>query len=140
MKKKTDLVCVNETFLNQSIEDIASEGYAVVGRRDRCDGRAGGGIAAFALTSIQERVTLASKAEVAERMWLLVHAEQGPHLVGVWYRPPSPGEVNSVTTFQTELQGLADLAIGSISIGDFNVHNQQWLFAIPIMTAQTEGR
>ena len=118
MKNKPDLVCVNETFLNQSVEDIALEGYAVVGRRDRCDGRA------LALTSIQERVTLASTSEEAERMWLLVHAEQGPHLVGVWYRPPNPGEVNSVTTFQTELQGLTDLAIGSISIGDLNVHNR----------------
>ena len=127
MKNKPDLVCVNETFLNHSVEDIALEGYAVVGRRDRCDGRAGGGIAALAWTSIRDRVTLASTSEEAERMWLLVHAEQGPHLVGVWYRPPNPGEVNSVTSFQTELQGLSDLAIGSISIGDLNVHNRQWL-------------
>ena len=32
-----------------------------------------------------------------------------------------------MTTFQTELQGLSDLAIGSISLGDLNVHNRQWL-------------
>ena len=48
MTEKPDLVCINETFLYRAVEAIALEGYSLVARRDRNDGRKCGGIAAFA--------------------------------------------------------------------------------------------
>ena len=121
------MVCVNETFLNKAVEDVDLEGYTLVGRRDRSDGRAGGGIAAFAFSNIAERISLINTSDCAERFWLLVHAEQGPHLVGVWYRPPNPGEVQTVNSFKAEMQLLADSSVGNIVVGDLNVHNKPWL-------------
>ncbi len=127
MDEKPDLICVNETFLNRTVEHIELEGYSLVARRDRGDGRQGGGIAAFASTGIAERVTLIQSSDDAERFWLMVHADQGPHLVGVWYRPPAPGEVATVTTLKTEFAALEGMSLGSIVLGDINVHNRQWL-------------
>jgi hypothetical protein len=127
MNEKPDLICVNETFLDRTIEYISLEGYALIARRDRADGRKCGGIAAFALTTIAERVTLVESSQDAERFWLLVHANQGPHLVGVWYRPPAPGEIATIDTFKKELNALEGISLGTIVMGDLNVHNARWL-------------
>ena len=83
LTEKPDLICVNETALNRIIEHLTLRGYSLVARRDRSDGRLGGGIAAFAASGIAERVTLIQSSDDAERFWLMVHADQGPHLVGV---------------------------------------------------------
>ena len=58
MKEKPNLICVNETFLDRTLEHRTLEGYTLVARRDRNDGRQGGGIAALAASDIAERVTL----------------------------------------------------------------------------------
>ena len=79
MGQKPDLICVNETFLNRTTEHISIEGYSLIARRDRSDGRKCGGIAAFAASNISQRVTLVESSENAERVWVLVHANQGPH-------------------------------------------------------------
>ena len=127
MPARPDLICVNETFLDRTTEHVWIEGYSLIARRDRDDGRKCGGIAAFALSNIAERVTLVQSSEDAERVWLMVHADHGPHLVGVWYRPPIPGETSTIETFQTELQGMAGMSMGRIILGDLNVHNVSWL-------------
>ena len=88
MKRKPDMVCVNETFLNKAVEDVNLEGFTLVGVN---------------LAGVTDPM-----ADCAERFWLLVHAEQRPHLVGVWYRPPNPGEVQTVNSFKAEMQSLAD--------------------------------
>ena len=127
MDEKPDLICVNETFLSRAIEHISLEGYELIARRDRSDGRKCGGIAAFALIKIAQRVTLVQSSENAERFWMLVHANHGPQLVGVWYRPPAPGETATIDTFKTELNALEGMCLGTIVLGDLNVHNQRWL-------------
>ena len=56
-----------------------------------------------------------------------MHAAQGPHLVGVWYRPPAPGETATINTFKTKLHALEGISLGTIVLGDTNVHNTLWL-------------
>ena len=41
LKEKPDLICVNETFLDRTLEHRTLEGYSLVARRDRSDGRLG---------------------------------------------------------------------------------------------------
>ena len=89
--EKPDLICVNETFLNGTVENVFLEGYTVVMRRDRADGRNGGGILALARREIAERITVVLSSEAAERAWLMAHTDRGPHLLGIWYRTPRPG-------------------------------------------------
>ena len=72
-------------------------------------------------------MTLIQSSDDAERFWLMVHADQGPHLVGVWYRPPAPGETGTVSTFKAEYSALENMSLGSIILGDLNAHNRQWL-------------
>ena len=79
------------------------------------------------MTNIAERITLVESSQKAERFWLLVHAQQGPQLVGVWYRPPAAGEVATIETFKTELNSLEGISMGTIVLGDLNVHNERWL-------------
>ena len=92
-KIQPSIVCLNETFLDSSIEDVPLEGYSEVARRDRADGRKGGGVIVYALDSIASRVTMVEKSDLSERVWLVIHSDIGPYLLGVWYRPPDPGEV-----------------------------------------------
>ena len=106
LQEKPDLICVNETFLDRTVEHLTLEGYTLVARRDRNDGRQGGGIAAFATSDIAERVTLIQSSDDAERFWLMVHADQGPHLVGVWYRPPAPGETGTAATLKAKYSAI----------------------------------
>ena len=58
MKQKPDLICINETFLDKSVGHITLEGYVLIARRDRADGRTCGGIVEFALANIAEGFSL----------------------------------------------------------------------------------
>ena len=107
MDRKPDPVCINETFLDTAVRNIELEGFDLVARRDRDTGQKCRGIGAFLSSSTAASVMLVMKSGSAERAWLMVHTERGPHLVGLWYRPPSPGEVASIQTFETEHAGLA---------------------------------
>ena len=45
----------------------------------------------------------------------------------LWYRPPAYGEIQSIIDFETELKAWAPCVIGSVIIGDMNVHHKPWL-------------
>ena len=104
---KPDLVCVNETFSIQTVDHISCSeaGYS--------DGRKHRGVVAFALVSIAERVTLIQSSEAAEWIWLLAHADLGPHLVGIRYRPPNPGDTATIDTFKAELRAVEGAALSN---------------------------
>ena len=80
-----DIVRVNETFLDDGVEQIELEGFDVVGRRDRSysgDDRSRGGVIVFARAEIANHVTLSMISEVAERLWIQLHTNNGPYLSG----------------------------------------------------------
>ena len=77
MEDRPDLICVNETFLDRTIAHITLEGYALIARLDRSDGRKCRGIAAFALEHISERITLVKSSENTQRFWSSMHSK-GP--------------------------------------------------------------
>jgi hypothetical protein len=122
-----EIVCLNETFLNRSIEDVELEGYSVVARRDRKDGRQGGEVLMFARRDVANHITLIEESQTAERVWLIIHAETGPYLMCLWYRPPDPGEVASIDSLVTEFGNHCAEALGTIILGDMNVHHTRWL-------------
>lgn len=117
---------LTETHLDAAVETVSLEGYELVARRDR-DNRGGGAVAVFALTSVAKRVTHLESSESSERVWVAVHTEQGPFAVAVWYRPPSRVEVESVNTLVTEVQQWREQTLGTVVLGDMNVHNLEWL-------------
>jgi hypothetical protein len=125
-----DIVSVNETFLDPSIEDVELEGFAVVGRRDRIysgDERKCGGVIVFARSGIADHVTLLEISDNSERMWFQLHSSIGPFLLSAWYRPPQNGEVDSIVAFEEEYNRLRGHALGTILVGDLNLHCPRWL-------------
>ena len=120
------LLALNETFLDKSIESVAISGYSLISRRDRRDG-CGGGIALFALSEIAENITLLEHSERHERSWHILHADIGPVLFCIWYRPPCAGETASIASFISEWNRLVGDFVGTIVVGDLNVHHLHWL-------------
>ena len=57
----------------------------------------------------------------------MVHVAQGPHLVGVWYKPPAPSETAMINAFETELRVLEGISLGTFVQVDIKVHNAQLL-------------
>ncbi len=127
MVRKPEIVCITETWLNRSVAEFQLEGYVTISRRDRADGRCGGGVLVLAATEVAKQVVETSISATAERVWVMMHTDQGPFLLGAWYRPPAPGETDSVNSITDEVEAMAGQAIGTIIVGDMNVHNMRWL-------------
>jgi hypothetical protein len=127
MRVRPTIICLNETFLDCSVGEVELEGYSMIGRRDRRDGRRCGGVAVFAVTNQADRVTLLKDSIISERLWILVHTDLGPYLIGAWYRPPVQGEVDSIKELREEWAELSLDAVGTVIIGDLNVHHKKWL-------------
>ena len=87
------------------------EGYKLISRHDRTDGRQGGGVAVFALEKLAHKVTHLGDSTVAEHSWVIVHSDHGPYVIGCWYRPPAPGEIESIRSLKEELQTQASRAV-----------------------------
>ena len=138
LKSSPTLVCLNETFLDASTKEVELEGYVLVARRDRRDGRQCGGVAVFALASQADYVTLVKDSDTCERLWMMVHSHAGPHLICVWYRPPVQGEIATINSLRTEWQELQPSAIGTIIVGDLNIHHRKWLRKSARNTAEGE--
>ena len=78
----------------------------------------------------QELADSAAALEISdseERVWLSVHSDHGPYLVRVWYRAPDPGQTKGVDTLKEELVKHREASLGTLAVGDFNVHNRKWL-------------
>ena len=146
LPQKPSFIAVNETFLNKSVK-IELPGYVVAGRRDRfsCETNAcvenlqsWGGVLLLAAQEYDGSVVEVLRSDTAERLWFVLHCNVGPVLLCVWYRPPCPGDISAISTFNDELQCLRDDAIGTLVLGDLNCHHQRWLrFSANV---STEGR
>ena len=123
------LVCVNETFLDESVGDdvVSLGGYKLAARRDRHDGRFGGGIVCFVADAFSTQVILCEHGGEYERSWLTIHSEIGPVLLGVWHRSPCNGEVGSIKACEDEWLRLSTDYVATILVGDLNVHHARWL-------------
>ena len=126
MVSKPSVLCLTETWDDKGLPSMRIEGYTLISRRDRADGRLGG-VAVFALERLAHRVTLLENSQVAERSWVIFHSDHGPYVIGCWYRPPAPGEVDSIRSFKEEAQSHATNAVGCVLLGDLNIHHRKWL-------------
>ena len=116
------LLALNETFLDRSLKVASLPGFTLVSRRDREEG-ACGGIAVFAADNIASYITLLHHSVSFERSWHAIHADVGPVLFCNWYRPPTCGETASIYAFETEWRALRDDYVGTILVGDLNLHH-----------------
>ena len=87
----------------------------------------GGGVLVFVKDEYAPRVTLVETSEAAERILAIVHSDRGPYLVCCWYRPPKPGNVETIESFEAEYIRHKDGVLGVFVLGDLNVHSIRWL-------------
>ncbi len=120
-----EFVAITETHLTKNVPCRLTK-YELVSRRDRPDQRGWGGIALFARHDVHASIVFVRESATLELTWHTLHADVGPLLLGVWYRPPRRGEIEAIQQFDRELEGFED-HIGSIIVGDMNVHNEDWL-------------
>ena len=109
------------------MRQLEPNGYIIIARRDRDDGRIGGGVIIFALCSLADALTTVMISTVSERIWCILHSSFGPLLLCGWYRPPNRGEVDSILSFVEEFKHLKHQAISTIVFGDMNVHQLRLL-------------
>ena len=123
-------VALTETLLEgdssnpDTVKPVLS-GYTLVSQRNR-KGRKGGGIALFVRDDMVNSVTFLKHSETYERSWHTIHSNHGPLLLGVWYRPPST-ETGSIEALYEEYGELSENCVGTVLVGDMNVHHASWL-------------
>ena len=79
-----NFVGITETWLKDSIEHISLAGYTLVSRKDRSDGRQGGGIALFALNLVAAQIVHVADSTNHERSWHVLHTDVGP-IANTWF-------------------------------------------------------
>ena len=126
--QQPSVVAVTETWLTRKTKEWTFSGYTRVSRLDRRVGRPDrGGIAVFVRDDFRENVVHIGDSPVDERSWHIVHCDCGPVLLCVWYRPPNRGELDSIRRFDSELEMYSANTVATLAVGDFNVHNVEWL-------------
>ena len=126
MPERPLLVALTETWLDASTGAVCLAGYSLISRHDRGDGRQGGGVALFAASAFADNVVFIAHSDGYERSWSILHTSVGPLSFCVWYRPPAE-ELNGIWAFVREFTTHSETTVGSIIVGDFNVHNARWL-------------
>ena len=122
------IVGITETWLTKTTDALTFTGYKRVSRLDRRVGCAGrGGIALFVRDDYCDNVMHIGDSPVDERSWHIVHCDCGPVLLCLWYRRPCPNEIASIQRFDEELCRYSRDTVGTIIMGDMNVHNIEWL-------------
>ena len=121
-------VGITETLLDQSAVSIQLSGYTLISRLDRRTSRRGGGIAFFARNDSSNFVVHMGDSDLFERSWHILHCNHGPLLIGLWYQPPAYGEIASIKSLSDEIQTHCPSTIGTLLLGDMNVHQAETLF------------
>ena len=123
---KPEILGFTETWFERKAAILA--GYNLVAqlnRRERVRGDRGG-IALYARSGFESTVVHLADSTVDERAWFVVHADSGPVLLCLWYRPPGSG-IEGVQRFDEELALYSHHGVSCITIGDMNIHNKDWL-------------
>ena len=76
----------------------------------------------FARTGFEQCIVHIGDSDATERSWHILHTDRGPVAVALWYRRPEAGEVASIISLEPEIQRYVADAVGTIILGDLNVH------------------
>ncbi len=110
-----------------SLEEFRIPGYVEVSRQDRGPSSRGGGVMVFSKVGFEHAIVHVGDSSVAERSWHIIHSNRGPILFGAWYRPPTHGEIASIESLDEEIANFGGETLGTILLGDMNVHEEGWL-------------
>ena len=81
----------------------------------------------FVKSGYENYIVHTASSTMAERTWHILHSDRGPLCVGIWYRPPRHSEVATIYSLESELATHGEGTLGTIILGDMNVHEASWL-------------
>ena len=117
------IVFVQETWLDASVENVPLHNYTCISRKDRSVSDNRGGVITFARDDLGDLVFL-ENSPVAERSWHILHTDAGDFLFANWYRPGS-SDASHIEFLQVELDRHIPSCIGCVVAGDMNIHHQR---------------
>ena len=120
-KTSFDLVCINETRLDQTIKnsEVELQGYDLV-RRDR--NRHGGGVAIYVRKVIPYLERKSLIPDNVEAICLEIQKPNAkPIIISTWYRPPG-SKSELLERFELFLQNIDNENKETIITGDFNIN------------------
>ena len=119
------VVCINETWLDESRQIINIDGYEVCSRRDRHAGANRGGILTLRREDFHGLVHICN-SEVEERSWHYLKLGVETILLGNWYRPGA-SVFDGHSALYSELAEHFQEVSGVLLVGDLNIHHKRWL-------------
>ena len=119
------VICIQETWLNKSVENISFPNYQVLSRRDRSETENRGGILTLIRQDATNAVHIFNSVD-AECSWHFLHLDVGCIAFGNWYRPPGAEDIH-ITSLRAEMAEMKSEVLGFILIGDINIHHRRWL-------------
>ena len=123
---RPSFVCIQESWLDASYQEVALPGYHMLSRRDRADNANRGGVIVFVRIDIADHAVLIHKSENSERCWHYIHLDLCIIAFANWYRPPASG-CDSISELRSELSNLCEDTLGILIVGDINIHHRKWL-------------
>ena len=120
------IVCFTETFLDKS-KAFMLPGYIEIARLDRRTGERQGGIIMFAKVGFETAIVHVGDSSIHERSWFVIHSDEGPILLALWYRRPAHNEIASIESLYEEVSEFGEHTMRTIIVGDMNVHEASWL-------------
>ena len=99
------VVCVQESWLDASVENPVLPNYVVVSRRDRCPGPNRGGVITYARQDLNNIVQF-SQAKSSERLWHIVQRDSGNVAICNWYFSPS-GDLSEIDSLKSEFEEIS---------------------------------
>lgn len=123
LERDLDIIAVSETWLTDAIEDevVRIDGNGMV-RRDRGDGRRGGGVAFYIRSPLCFQVIGDLPQMRSEQLWIRVRNQSKVYAVGVWYRGGDLPLNIFFEEFEECLSFLAPTCDTLICTGDFNIN------------------
>ena len=119
------VVCIQETWLDETHPEISMPGYEVCSRRDRHEGANRGGIITFKRSDFNGLVHI-SNSKDEERSWHFLKVGIDTILLANWYRPGASVH-DGFATLYTEMGEYFQEVIGVVLMGDLNIHHKRWL-------------
>jgi hypothetical protein len=119
------IVCIQESWLDASVENPVLPNYYVVARKDRSHKANRGGVITYARQDFNN-VVLLKKSDHSERMWDLVQRDTGDIAFCNWYFSPA-GEIAKIESLRHEIDKVSRLADSCMIFGDLGIHHGSWL-------------
>ena len=134
------IACITESWLNESVmtDTVNIPGY-VCYRRDRVDGRRGGGVVCYVRDDVPCQRIAEFECNDVECLWLLFRGSRMPRLVshiliGTIYYPPNGDSMQTVSHIMDCLDKITHKHphVGIILCGDFNQLKDSAILCFPL--------